>query len=290
MNKKIFITGSGGFVGKNLYKILKNDFKIFGVDRVENECVNKVLDISDSEILKKELDSFYPDVIVHLAALSNVEKCETERELSDKQNILPIEILVNWASKNNKKIIFMSSDYVYDGENGNFDETSIENPIQYYGLAKLRGEKMVSTLNDYVILRPTVIYGWDENGMNFLMQMYRNQLDKKEMKVPIDQISNPTYVLDLCRLVKVILEKDVKGKFISTGGESYSRYDFALKICKIFGWDSKLLLPVETKFLGQVARRPLNNSVSNRLITNKLNFKFGSLEENLEELKKYFSI
>jgi dTDP-4-dehydrorhamnose reductase len=285
MNKKVFITGSGGFVGKDLYLMLKPDFEIFGVDIVDNEFVDEVVDISDKTALNKVLGNFQPDVIVHLAALSNVEKCETERELTDKRNILPIKTLTAWAAENNKKIIFISSDYVYDGGKGGFDENDEVNPVQYYGQTKVEGEKIVSTLKDYIILRPTVIYGWDPSGMNFFMQLYRNIKDGKTMRVVTDQISNPTFVLDLCRLIKKAIMSNVVGKFVSTGNEIFGRYDFAVKICEFFGWDKNLLVPVDTVSLGQVAKRPLNCSTINKLAVEKFDFNFNNLEHNLEIIR-----
>lgn len=280
MVKKILITGSGGFVGKNLYKILKksHNFYVFGVGKTKKDYVDRVIDVSDEKMLTEVLNEFNPDQIVHLAALSNVEKCEIERGLADRQNILPVKILSKWAQKNDKKIIFISTDYVFDGVKGNFDENDPENPIQYYGKTKLIGEKIVSALKKYIILRPTVIYGWDPEGMNFFMQIYRNQKDRKEMKVPSDQISNPTYILDLCELIKKALNSEVSGKFIATGNESMSRYDFAIKICKFMGWDKDLIIPVDTKSLGQVARRPLINSTISKAVCEKFQFKFSNFE------------
>lgn len=285
MNKKVFITGSGGFVGKNLYALLKPDFEVFGVDIVNNEFVDEVADISDEIALNRVLNNFQPDVIVHLAALSNVEKCEMEKELTDKRNILPVKTLSVWASENEKKIIFISSDYVYDGVKGGFDENDETNPVQYYGQTKVEGEKIISTLKNYVILRPTVIYGWDMDGMNFFMQLYRNIIDGKTMRVATDQISNPTFVLDLCRLIKKIITSDAVGKFVATGNETFGRYDFAIKICDFFGWDKNLIAPVDTVSLGQVAKRPMNCSTINKSAVEKFDFNFNSLEHNLEIIR-----
>ncbi|MDD2757956.1 MAG: SDR family oxidoreductase [Patescibacteria group bacterium] len=281
MSKKILITGSGGFVGKNLYSILKPDFEICGIDIVKNEFVDKVIDVSDRAALKNILDGFQPDVIVHLAALSNVEKCEMEKELADKCNVLPTKILAAWSAHHDKKIIYISSDYVYDGKKGGYDENDAVNPAQYYGETKVEGEKIVSALKNYIIFRPTVIYGWDPDGMNFFMQLYRNMKDGKAMRIMTDQISNPTFVLDLCRLIKKAIASDVVGKFVATGNEIFGRYDFAVKICDYFGWDKNLLVPVGTKSLGQIAKRPMNCSTINKLAVEKFDFNFNNLEHNL---------
>ncbi len=287
MNRKIFITGSGGFVGKNLYRRLQDNYLLVGVDKIDSDTVDKQLDLSDCSLLVEQLDQFNPDVIVHLAALSNVEKCESDHALADSHNILPVNTMVDWSKKNDKKLIFVSTDYVFDGGKGGFSEKDVENPIQYYGKTKLQGERMVATLNKYVILRPTVIYGWDDNrGMNFFMQLYRKHATGEKMEIPVDQISNPTYVMDLCRLIKKILNSNENGTFVATGDQAMSRYDFATKICDIMGWDTDFIRPVETKSLGQIAKRPLNDSTCNFLVKEKFDFAFGSIEDNLQEIKQ----
>lgn len=287
MAKKILITGSGGFVGKYLYSILKPKYLVFGVDKKESIFVNKKIDISDENELVAALYYFGPEIIVHLAAFSNVELCETEKELAYTNNVLPTKILVSWAKDNNTRMIFVSSDYVYDGIKGNFTEKDKENPLNYYGKTKLEAEQIFSSLENYIILRPTVIYGWDPDGINFFMQLYRNQMNGKEMRVPTDQISNPTFVLDLCNLIKKIIgTSNFSGKYIATGKESLNRYEFGAKICDYFGWNKELLVPLQTAELRQVAKRPLNNSTISKKVCRDFDFKFNDFNENFSLIKK----
>ncbi|MFH1292390.1 MAG: sugar nucleotide-binding protein [bacterium] len=283
---KLLITGSGGFVGKNLYKKLQGEFDLVGLDCTKSKTVDQVLDISDRDGLIKVLETYRPDIIIHLAALSNVDRCEKEKELTYENNVVSTETLVNWSKLNNTKMIYMSSDYVYDGFKGNFTEQDQENPIQYYGESKLMSEKLVSSLGNYIILRPTVIYGWDPEGMNFFMQLYRKQKKQKKILVPNDQISNPTFVDDLCNLIKKIIKgKWENGIYNSTGPESYGRYELAKEFCEFMGWDQSLIIPVETIELHQVAKRPLNNSTISKKINDVFNFEFSNLLVSLEKIK-----
>jgi dTDP-4-dehydrorhamnose reductase len=288
MNNKVLITGSGGFVGSNLYCLLKGSgYNTVGIDISKKGSVDRVIDIKNRLELFKILDEFRPEVIIHTAALSNVEKCETEKELALENNVVPTKLLAEWSAANEALMIFFSSDYVYDGGQGNFTEKDAPHPLQYYGWTKLEGEKIVSLLKKHIILRSTVIYGWDPEGMNFFMQLYRNQMNKKEMKVPLDQISNPTYVIDLCELIlKIIKTPDCYGVYVATGPESLSRYEFSCRICEFMGWEKNFIKPVETKNLGQAALRPLNNSTSSQKAINNFNFIFNPLETNLKILKK----
>ena len=127
-----------------------------------------------------------------------------------------------------------------------------------------------------------------DHSADFLMQLYKKQKKGEEMKVPIDQISNPTYVLDLCELLERAIDSNISGTFISTGDEVFSRYEFALKICEYMEWNKEVVIPVETKLLGQVAQRPLNNSTCNTRVKKSFNFEFNSLEKSLKELKSQF--
>ena len=292
MNKNIFITGSGGFVGKNLYKLAKeNLLDVFGVDLSEKQCVDEIVDLTDEIKLRKVLNKIKPAFIVHAAALSNVEKCEDEKDLAYKNNVLPTKILADWAKENNATMVFLSSDYVYDGVKGNFTEEDPINPIQYYGLTKLKSEEIVSQLKKHIILRSTVIYGWDPDGMNFFMQLFRNQKEKKEMKIPIDQVNNPTHVGDLCELIiKIIKTPGKYGTFVSTGPESMNRYEFGLRLCEYMDWDKTLLKPVETKLFGQIAKRPLNNSTSSGKVCKLFGITFNDLKKNLKIIKNQIDI
>lgn len=287
MPRKILITGSAGFVGKYLYQLLKTDFSVFGIDRKESDFTDKIVDISDTGELDNALNILKPEIIIHSAAYSYVDGCEMNKDLAYKINILPLNIIVNWSKLNNARLLFLSSDYVYDGIKGKFTEKDKENPLQYYGQTKLDGEKIIiSNLKNYIILRPTVIYGRDPEGMNFFMQLYHSHVGGKKMIIPIDQISNPTFILDLCDLIKKISKKpESEGVYIATGKESIGRYDFALKIFQYMGWEKELLIPEKTEKISQAAKRPLNNSTDSSKVCRDFDFQFKNIDYNLGLIK-----
>jgi dTDP-4-dehydrorhamnose reductase len=288
MGNKILITGSGGFLGKNLYRVLGSTETVFGIDRLFSRAsVNEAVDLSDAKQCYEALNKIHPSVIVHCAAYSNVDGAEANKEEVNKNNIAPVEILTKWADQNRAKFVFISTDYVYDGGKGNFTEIDPVNPLQYYGYTKVLGERMVSALKDYVILRPTVIYGFDKKGKNFFMQVMDNFMSGVHMVVPTDQISNPTSVIDLSFLIKRIIAKpEINGTFVATGPEAISRYDLALRICDFFSWNNNFIIPKTTAEIGRLAKRPLNNSTNSAKIRAAYDFNFRTLEENLKEIKQ----
>jgi dTDP-4-dehydrorhamnose reductase len=291
MNNKILITGSGGFVGKNLYRILKVDYKVFGLSKSPGDSVDFVVDLSNEQECLEILKKIQPDIIVHCASFTNVDGAESDHEQADRNNITPVEILTQWAGRHNSRFVFISTDYVYDGSKGNFTETDPVNPLQYYGQTKAAGERIVSSLKNFVILRPTIIYGYDKDGKNFFMQILNNFKSGAKMVVPTDQINNPTSATDLCNLIKQVIAKpEINGIFISTGPEVMSRYEMACKVCDFFNWDKKFIIPKTTEEIGRPAPRPLNNSTISAKVCAAYNFNFRTLQENLKDIKQLITI
>lgn len=283
---KILITGSAGFLGKNLVRKLKERYEVTGIDRNKSEWTDREIDLTDKKAVRKAVEEIKPDVIIHTAALTNVEYCETHREEARAINVGGTSNLVDSIRGAGMKFIFISSDYVYDGKKGDFDEESPTRPISWYGQNKLDAERIIQMFKDYLILRSSVIFGWDPGGKNFFMQLCENQKNKKEMRVPIDQISNPTYIELIKEIITRSIEKNLQGIFIATGPESMTRYDFALKIADVCGFKKNLIIPVQTKELGQAAKRPLNCGVKIKKLENALGMKFPSLSESLLHLLK----
>jgi dTDP-4-dehydrorhamnose reductase len=286
--ERILITGSGGFIGSNLYRVLKEkSFDVFGVDIKSNETVDYVCDISDRKQIEDYLEQIKPNKIVHFSAFSNVEKCETEKDYAYKSNVIATKNLCDYCRRHNCMVVYISTDYVFDGVDGNYSESSPTNPIQYYGVTKLEGEKLVAKLKRFIILRPTVVFGWDPMGMNFFMQVMRKLKAGQELYVPDDQISNPTYVLDLCQAItRIIALPPGNGIFLSTGPVAYSRFNFAKIIAKEFSLNEKLIIPKKTSEMSQIAKRPLNNSTNSSLLYGSIGYTFESLSDNFRSIRE----
>ncbi|MBS3082029.1 SDR family oxidoreductase [Candidatus Pacearchaeota archaeon] len=282
---KILVTGSAGFVGKNIFNNLKNKHQMFGISRRNSLTTTHTQDITDKNI-ETILNELNPDIIIHSAALSSVDYCESHKEEAWNTNVLGTENLVNWCKKNSKKMIYISTDYVYPGISNNYDENSEVSPISVYGITKLEAERKVQTLKYWTILRPTVIFGYDEGGNNFLMQMLAL---KEKRKIPFDQISNPTDVKVLCEYIDKVIDSKIEGIFIATGPETIDRYEFALLIAKIFNIDENLLERTSTVEFNQIAKRPLNNGTNSSKLRSILNYKCLTLHQSLESIKNQIS-
>ena len=279
---KILITGSAGFVGKNLFYKLKDNYEVFGISRRQSDTTTHSVDLTSDKIISV-LNKINPDIVVHCAALSNVDYCEEHKKEAELQNVKSTSHLASWTKKNNKKLIFISTDYVYGGEESDYDEESNTSPVNLYGKTKLDAENMVRRLDNFAILRTSTVFGYDKGSKNFLMQLL---FTTSPRKIPIDQISNPTNVDILIEYIKKIIEKNVKGIFVATGPESMSRLEFANLIAEIFKLDKKLLIAAKTNELGQIARRPLNNGTNSQKIRAILSLKVPGVRESLINIRE----
>ncbi|MBI2631763.1 SDR family oxidoreductase [Candidatus Pacearchaeota archaeon] len=283
---KILITGSAGFVGKNLFNYLKKEHEVYGISRRAGETTTHQCDITKRDDLMQVLNLINPDLIVHSAALTFVDYCQEHKDETWTTNVDGTLNLVKWSFLNKKKIIYISTDYVYAGEKGNYSEESETKPVNIYGETKLAAEKIISILPNFLILRPTVIFGYDPGGSNFFMQLLRLKEKKELKKIVDDQISNPIDVLVLCEYIKLSIEKNISGVFNATGPETVDRFVFANLIASIFNIDNNLLQKVKTSELGQKALRPMNNGSTSTKLRSVLNYKCPSLRESLENHKK----
>ncbi|MEK6875328.1 MAG: sugar nucleotide-binding protein [Nanoarchaeota archaeon] len=284
MNRKIVITGSNGFVGKNIYIKLLKFYNVNGIDINESKFTDTTLDILNREELFKFLNNFFPEIIIHCAYYPHVDGCEINPEKAYKINIEATNNIVDWCRQNNKKLIFISTDYVYS-KNGDClnNENSEINALNIYTQNKIDNENKIKMyLKDFLIFRTGFIYGYDLGGKNFLMQMIES---KGNIKIPTDQIINPTNISFLTKIIEKSIELDLRGTFNSNGKESISRFEFGKIISKTLGLENE---PegVLTQDIDYKAKRPLYCRVDSSLIYKKTDLIPKSIPDYLFEIKK----
>lgn len=205
------------------------------------------------------LDGARPDVIYFTASLANVDYCELHPDIAYRMNVSSVQNAVALANQHRCKLVYMSSEYVFDGAAGPYRETTAANPVSVYGMQKLAAEHHIALFaNDWLIIRTAVVYSWESQGKNFLYRLRSTLRDGKTIAVPSDQISSPTYAPDLVRAMIQLVEQDEHGVFNISGPRLANRYTFALAAADAFGLDPDLIVPVVTADLKQAALRPLN--------------------------------
>jgi len=286
MRMKILLIGGSGLFGQAFIDLVeKTSYEIYATyNRNPLDFENAFqIDITDAIKVKQFIEKIKPDVIIHAAAFTNVDRCEIEKEKAYEINAKATENIAKVAKEINAKLIYISTDYVFDGKKGMYKEEDETNPVNYYGVTKLEGEKaVIKNCSDFIIARTSVIYG--ANKKNFATWAIEELRKDNQIKIITDQWVSPTLNQDLAEQIYKLIEKNERGIFHAAGGERISRYDFVIKLAEVFGFDKKLVIPVISENMGWIAKRPRDSSLDVSKISNiKAPYK---LREALYLLKK----
>lgn len=268
MNKdlKILVTGVKGQLGFDCVRILKERgyCRVLGIDKDE-------LDITNEEAVNRFVLEYKPDVIMHNAAWTAVDKAEEMPELVYKVNALGPKYIANAANKVGAKMFYISTDYVFDGEGTvPFEVDSPKDGLSIYGKTKSQGEDFViGETNKYFIIRISWVFGI--NGNNYIKTMLKLSKIKDELNIVCDQIGSPTYTYDLANLMADMMETDKYGVYHATNEGFCSWYDFTKYIYKAKGINNVKVNPITTeeylKINPNQAKRPLNSRMSKSSLT-----------------------
>lgn len=253
------VIGASGQVGEHLLASLeRRGEEVFGTCYQHASAGLHPLDIRNAPAVDDLLLHFRPDVVHLPAAITNVDYCELHPDLTYEVNVLGTCNVVRAANGIDAKLVFFSSDYVFDGVSGPYSEGDPANPICEYGRHKLISEHYIALhAENYLIVRTTVVYGWESQRKNFVVRL-ADRLGKGEhVQVPLDQIGSPTYAPNLAEAVAELISLDTQGLFHVVGPQLATRYDFAVAVARAFDLDSDLLIPISTAEMGQAAARPL---------------------------------
>jgi dTDP-4-dehydrorhamnose reductase len=287
--KKVIITGANGLLGQALILFFREKYEILGTG-LENRSflpedgwLYQKLDITNSQKCKDAIKEFSPEVIINAASFTDVDGCEKDKELCWQVNVKGVENLAKISRGLDIHLIHYSTDYVFDGKEGPYDETARPNPVGYYGKSKLASENVLQQIGcPFTIIRTCVLYGTGvEVKRNFFLWVMENLQNEKKIRVVTDQFNNPTLAEDLATGSQLVIEQAALGKFHLAGRDYLSRYDFALKICGIFNKTEELVVPIKSKELGQAAPRPSRGGLKIDLAQKKLYYMPRSVEESL---------
>jgi dTDP-4-dehydrorhamnose reductase len=259
----MLIIGASGLLGQKLFKYFSDKYQVAGsyyshqiLD--SKQCVK--MNIADSGSVASIFKKTCPDIVVLCAAFTNVDACEVQKENAFSINVTGPRIVAKQAEKYNAKFVYVSSDYVFDGEKGGYTETDITKPINYYGETKLKGEQLVCSLcSNYLIMRPSVIFGWEKQ--NFATWIIESLKCKKKINIIINQFVSPTLNTDFAMQLEALLDSGQRGVFHSCGFERISRFDFACLIAEVFSLDKTLINPIDMKDMMWIAKRPKDSSL-----------------------------
>ncbi len=273
---KYLVIGHKGQLGKEFVKKFSEmNYNYVGVDIDD-------LDISDYKSVAKIFEEVKPDIVINCAAYNDVDGAEKDNQLAINVNFEGVKYLADFSKKNNAFLIHYSSDYVFDGSKKTdlYIESDEVNPINQYGKSKLLGEQnLQNILSDYLIFRLSWVYG--EGNQNFIYKFRNWSKNNKVLNVSFDEISIPTYTKLIVDATLLSLNKGLKGLYHLTNSGYASRYEWAKMIAKILNLDV-LLLPVSKSEFNLPAERPYFSAMSNKKISQELNYKIPDWEESLK--------
>jgi dTDP-4-dehydrorhamnose reductase len=265
---KILVTGASGLLGSKVAELAFSEghevYSAFNQHTINHGSPVR-MDLTDLDSCRRVFENIRPEAVVHSAALTNVDLCEVEKETAWRINVYGTELIARLCKEFNCFMVFISTDYVFNGERGLYSEEDQPDPINYYGYTKLKAEEAVrSILNDYCIVRTSVIFGSKPAAgkINFALWILESLKQKRRINVVVDQINSPTLNTNLAEAILEILDRKLMGLYHIAGATPISRYDFACLLAEEFKLERELIQPTTSDKINWIAKRPKNASLN----------------------------
>lgn len=295
---RVLITGSNGFLGRQLVSLFQSDptFNICATSRSENRnpflpaAQFKQVDITDYTLFGEVIAAFKPDFIINTAADSSVDSCQAAPQESFALNADSVRHMAEICAEQNIFLIQLSTDFVFDGRNGPYEETAPTNPINAYGLSKVAAERFILDSGcKAAILRTILVYGTqtDPNRSNLILWVKNSLTQQKRIQVVDNQWRMPTFVEDLAKACLLVIQKQATGIFHISSDKMYSIYEIACEVANFWNLDQRLIAPINAESLAAAELRPQKTGFIIEKAATILGFQPHSLVESFQIMDKY---
>jgi dTDP-4-dehydrorhamnose reductase len=257
---RILVTGARGMLGSVLLPCLEAKHQVWGVDFRD-------FDIAEESVVQKAFRDLRPEFVFHLAAYTDVDGCEADSQKAALVNALGTRNVARACAEIGTVMLYLSTDYVFDGRATRpYREDYCPNPLNVYGLTKLKGEQYVqSCLARHLIVRSSWLYG--PSGENFVATILKLARDREELRVVSDQRGSPTYTRHLAKKLVELMAAQVYGVFHVTGSGACSWFEFAEAIVRSVGYTRVRVTPITSQEAGRLARRPAYSVLENHRLS-----------------------
>ena len=295
MSNTILITGSNGLLGQKLVHLLKQKNQVVATSlgscliSDQSDFIYQSLDVTEEKNILQIFEKYKPDFVINTAAMTNVDSCEDDKDLCDKINVTAVNYLSSACEKFNSHLIHISTDFIFDGENGPYRENDQANPLSYYGLSKWKSEQVLQQSNcKWAILRTIILYGTAENlQRNNIVLWGRKALKEgKELNIIDDQFRSPTLAEDLAQACYLVIEKKAIGIYNASGKDIMSIYEMVERMADFYQCDKSQINRISSATLNQKAKRPPKTGFILDKSKKELGYKPHSFEEGLTLLEK----
>lgn len=267
MKKTILITGANGLLGQKLVELLvqESTVDLIATAKGENRLPNSAgyryvsLDITNSGEVNTVFDTYQPHVVIHTAAMTNVDTCETDQTGCELLNVTAVAYLIKACQKHDTFLCHLSTDFIFDGADGPYTEEAIPNPISVYGASKLRAEKLLEASSiRWAIARTVLVFGIvsDMSRTNIILWVKKSLEEGKQINVVTDQFRTPTLAEDLAMGCWLIAQKEAQGTFNISGSDFLTPYEMAIKTANFYGLPVELIQQADSSTFSQPAKRP----------------------------------
>lgn len=295
-SKKILITGSNGLLGQKLVELISKQeaVELIATARGENRLPEDryryiAMDITDKDQVTEIISSEKPDVVIHTAAMTNVDQCELNKEEAYKNNVIAVENIINACEAVNSFLVHVSTDFIFRGDEGPLTEEAVPDPVNYYGETKLLAEqKVFESKLRWAIARTVLVYGivHDMSRSNIVLWVKNSLESGKKIEVVNDQYRTPTLAEDLAQGCWLIARKEATGIFNISGGDMLTPYDIAMKTADAFDLDKNLMSKTDSSKFKQPAKRPMKTGFNIEKARKILDYQPHTFDEGLAVLKQ----
>jgi dTDP-4-dehydrorhamnose reductase len=254
---KFLVIGASGMIGNAFMEQLESyHIPHTGTYRARKKKDLVRLDMTDWQETQNLLSELKPEIVIQTAAQPNVDYCEDHRQEAWRTNVIGTENVTRACQILSAKHVFISTDYVFDGTAGPYVEEDPVGPINYYAATKVEGERRVQALRKHLIVRTGVVFDAEPDSKNFALRVVNELSAGKSLRVPLDQIGNPTLASNLAACTIELAQKGKVGIYNVAGRTIMPRSDFAYLLCRKFQFEEGLIQPVASEELQQKAKRP----------------------------------
>lgn len=280
---KALIIGASGQVGGALAALaVRRKIEVYGTSRKGQGFL--YLDLADPASVADAFERSRPGLVLLCSAMTQVDGCERDPEMARKVNAAGPALVAGECRRTGARLVYFSTEYVFDGSAGPYGEEGAVNPLSVYGRTKLEGERAVLALEGALAVRTSLVYSHNPASRNFIMQLIGNYRSGARLRTASDQFSTPTCAADLAAAVLDLAGRDASGVYNVAGPDLLSRLEFALKACAAFGFDPAFLEPGLTAELGRAAVRPLKAGLRTEKLARELGRALPPAEESLRKI------
>jgi dTDP-4-dehydrorhamnose reductase len=284
---KICIIGGNGVIGLELVKqFVENGDDVFFTyfkNKINHKCKNSKLDITDKDATINLITKLMPDVVIHAAALTNVDLCEIKHDLANSINVDGVKNVLEGCDIVGSKIVYISSSFVFDGKKCEYYENDQTSPATYYGITKFNAEKCVMESNSqYLILRTDQPYCWNKNWQhtNSVVRVIKTLKSGKELNEIRDWCNTPTFVPDFVKATLELISRNLTGIYHVVGSDYIDRFNWSLLVANIFDLNKKLIKPINSNELSLSAKR-VNVNLKNKKLFEHTGVQMKGINEGL---------